>query len=329
MTITRRNLIITAAVLVVPCLTDHVMAQDAATFPGKPVRIVMPYQAGVPFDTYLRGMAPRLASELGQTFVIENKPGAGANIGTEQVARSPADGYTLLAYGVNLTANVSLFKKLNYDPVKDFTPVIGLIRNPGILIVPPNSPFKTMADLITHARANPGTLSYASGGNGSMAHFCGESLKSAAGIDILHVPYRGAPDVLASLYGGQTQLSCPVFPSALEQIRSGRLRALAVTSPRRMPQLPDVPTMHEVLGSRGFDIEADNGIVAPTGTPRAIVTKLHQAFAKVLSDPAVSGPIIAAGYEVLSTRPEEVSARIAKDIATYREVVRISGMQPD
>ncbi len=329
MTITRRNLLAAAATFAGAPLSRVAFAQEASSFPSKPVRIIMPYQAGVPFDVYLRGMAQQMTGDLGQAVVIENKPGAGANIGTEYVARAIADGYTLLAYGLNLAANGSLFKKINYDPVKDFTPVIGLIRNPGMLIVPADSPFKSVADLIAHAKAKPGSLSYSSGGVGSMAHFCGESLKSATGIQLLHIPYRGAPDVLNSLFAGETQLSFPVFPSALAQVKAGKLRGLAVTSPRRMPQLPDVPTMHEALGARGFDIEADNGIVAPIGTPRAIVARLYQAFAKVLADPNVSGPIVAAGYQVLGTKPEEVAQRIAKDISTYRDVVRVSGIQPE
>lgn len=325
MSIQRRQLIIAATGAA--AVTVAARAQDV--FPSRPVRVVIPYPPGVPLDIFVRAMGQRLTPVLGQPLVVENKAGAAANLGTEQVARAPADGYTLLGYGINYTANLSLFRKVNYDPQKDFTPVIGLIRTSGILIVPPDSPFRSVADIVAAGRARPGSLSYASGGNGSMAHFCGELFKRAAGIDALHVPYKGSPEVLQSLWSGQTQFAFPVFASSLEQVRGGKLRALAVTSARRMPQLPDVPTMHEALGAAGFDLEADNGIVAPAATPVATVARLHQAFARVLAEPEIAGPIVASGYELLGTRPEQVAARIVSDTAKYREVVRVSGAQVD
>jgi tripartite-type tricarboxylate transporter receptor subunit TctC len=298
-------------------------------FPNKPIRIIMPYPAGVPLDIFVRVLGQSISAAVGQPILIDNKPGAAANIGTEQAARAPADGYSLLGFGINFTANVSLFKNMGYDPQKDFVPVIGLLRTSGVLIVPPDSPFKSVADIVSRAKSNPESLSYASGGNGSMAHFCGEMFKSAAGIKAQHIPYKGSPEVLNSLWSNQTQFAFPVFASSLAQIKAGKLRALAVTSTRRMPQLPDVPTMHEALGVNGFDLEADNGIVAPTGTPDAILAKLYQVFAKALAQPNISAPIVDSGYELLGTKPNEVTARVAKDIAKYRGVIQLAGIRVD
>jgi tripartite-type tricarboxylate transporter receptor subunit TctC len=298
-------------------------------YPNRPIRVVIPYPAGVPLDGFVRVIAQKLQPLLGQPLVVDNRAGAAADIGTELVARSPADGYTLLAFGINFAANPSLFKRLPYDPVKDFVPVIGLIRTSGVLIVAPDSPYHSVADLVERARRDPKALKFASGGKGSMAHFCGELFKSSAGIEALHVPYKGSGDVLNSLLARQTDFAFPVTASCLELIRSGRLRALAVTSAKRMPQLPAVPTMHEALPGKGYDLEADNGIVAPAGTPSAVVARLHAEIAKVLADPGVTGPIVASGYELLASSPAQVRAKLAKDMAIYSAVAKQSGAQAD
>ena len=326
---TRRNFVIAAGALAVARLSPSGWAQDAARYPAKPIRVIVPYPAGTPLDVLMRLVGQRLSVRLGQPVVIENKAGASSNIGTEYVARAPADGYTLLAYGINFTANPSLFRKVPYDPQKDFVPVAGLIRTPSVLIVAADSPFRTVADIVARAKEKPGALSYSTGGNGSMAHLCGELFKAGLGIEVLHTPYKGSPEVFTSLLGKQTDYSLPVFNSALTQIRSGAFRGLAVTSPRRMPQLPEAPTMYEVMPAGAFDLEAENGIVAPAGTPPEVVATLSTNVAAILADPDVAGPLVAAGFEIASGGPAQLAARIAKDLAKYPEVVRKAHAQVD
>jgi tripartite-type tricarboxylate transporter receptor subunit TctC len=303
-------------------------AQDAAGFPNKPILVIVPFPAGVAVDVTVRTIGNHLVAELGQPFVVDNRAGAGGNIGHDLAARAPKDGYTLLGIASNFAANPSLYRKVNYDPLKDFTPVIGLIRTPSVLVVPADSPIKSVPDLIAYAKANPGKVNYASGGNGSLAHFSAELFKTAAGIDMVHVPYKGAPEIMTSLLSKQTDLAFPVLVSVLPQLKAGTLRALATTGTKRSPQLPDVPTMHEVL-KPGFDLESENGMVAPAGVSPAIVAKLNAAIAKILRDPAVAGPMVANGFEVVGSTPAEFGARLKSDVAKYEEIVRKSGAKVD
>ena len=238
------------------------------------------------------------------------------------MARASADGYTLLAYGINFTANRSLFRSVPYDAQKDFAPVAGLIRTPAVLIVRTDSPFKSVADIVARAREKPGALTYSWGGNGSMAHLCGELFKTGFGIDVLHTPYKGSPEVFQSVLSGQTDYSLPVFNSALTQIKAGAFRGLAVTSPQRMPQLPSAPTMLEVMPTGGFDLEAENGIVAPAGTPPEIIAKLSAEVLSILRERGVAEPLVAQGFEIAAGTPSELAQRIARDLAKYQDVVR-------
>ena len=304
-------------------------AQTASTYPNRPIRVVVPFPPGVPVDVIMRLVGNRLSQSLGQPVVIENKPGAGANIGTEFAARAPNDGYTLLATASNFVANPSLYSKVNYDPVKDFTPVTGLIRTPSVLMVTADSPIRSVQDIIGQARAKPGGLSYASGGNGSLAHFSGELFKAGAGIDMLHTPYKGAPAILKSLLSKQTDLAFPVLVTALPQIRAGRFRAIALTAQKRMTQLPEAPTMHEVMTTGGFDLESENGLVAPAGVAADILVKLNAEIVRILRDPAVADPLIASGYEVVGSTPAEFAARLVKDLAKYADIVKKSGAKVD
>ena len=324
----RHTLAAILALMAGPGTIGRALAQSTA-YPAKPIRIVVPFPPGIPLDAILRVVGPRLSTALGQPVVIENKPGAGGNIGNEQTARAPADGYTLLGTTSGFVANPSLFSKVNYDPQKDFTPITGLIRTPAVLIVPVDSPFKSLDDIVTRAKAKPGGLSYASGGSGSLAHFCGELFKFGAGIDVLHIPYKSAPDILNALLGKQNDYAFPVFATALTHIKGGKFRALAVTSQKRMAQLPDVPTVHEALKSGGFDIESENGLVAPAGTPVDIVNKLNTEIARILRDPAVADPMVAAGFEMVGNTPAEFGARIAKDVAKYADIVKRTGAKVD
>ena len=301
---------------------------QATGYPNRPIRIVVPFPPGIPLDVILRVVGQRLSTSLGQPVVIENKPGAGGNIGTEFAARAPADGYTLLGTTSGYVANPSLFSKVNYDPQKDFVPITALIRTPAVLVVASDSPIKSVDDLIARARAKPGGLSFASGGNGSLAHFCGELFKAGAGIETLHTPYKAAPDILNSLLSKQTDYAFPVFATALTQIKAGKFRALAVTSQKRMAQLPDTPTVLEVMKG-GFDLESENGLVVAAGTPPDIVARLNAEVVKILRDPAVAEPMVNAGFEMVGSTAAEFGARIAKDVARYADIVKRSGAKVD
>jgi len=318
----RRFLHRSGGVLALMALARPGHGADNVRYPSRPVRVIVPYPAGTPLDVLMRIIGQRLSERLGQPVIVEDKPGASSNIGTELVARAPADGYTLLAYGINFTVNPSLFSSVPYDAQKDFAPVAGLIRTPSVLIVRTDSPFKSVVDIVARAREKPGALTYSSGGNGSMAHLCGELFKAGFGIDVLHTPYKGSPEVFQSVLSGQTDYSLPVFNSALTQIKAGAFRGLAVTSPQRMPQLASVPTMHEVMGDKGFDLEAENGIVAPAGTPAAIIERLSSDVLAILRERDVAEPLVAQGLEIAAGTPGELSQRIAKDLAKYREVVK-------
>jgi len=302
--------------------------EEAGSYPSKPIQVIVPFPAGVGVDVVIRTIGQRIVGELGQPFVIDNRVGAGGNIGHDLAARAPKDGYTLLGTASNFVANPKLYSKVTYDPIRDFTPIAGLIRTPSVLVVPADSPIRTIAELIAHAKANPGKVTYASGGSGSMSHFSAELFKASAGLDILHIPYKGSPEIMTSLMSGQTDLSFPVLVSVLPQLKAGTLRALAITGTRRSPQLPDVPTMHEVL-KPGFDIESENGIVAPVGVPPAIVAKLNAAIVKIMRDPAVAGPLEANGFEVVASTPAEFGARLKSDVAKFDEIVRRSGAKVD
>jgi len=299
-----------------------------AAWPQRPVKIIVPFPPGVGVDVALRIIAPKLGERLGQSFFVENRPGAGANIGIEQAARSGGDGYTLLGTASNFTANPSLYSKVNYDPLKDFLPVAGLIRTPSVLVVAADSPVRTVDDLVARARAKPGGLNYASGGSGSLAHFAGELFRTAMGIEAVHVPYKGAPDIISSLVGKQTEYSFPVLVSALPHIKSGRLRALAVTARQRSTHLPEVPTMYEATRA-GFDIESENGVVVPAGTPVEIVNRLSAEIGRILREPAIANQFLGGGFEIVGSTPQEYGERLRAEVALYAKVVKISGAKAD
>ena len=299
-----------------------------AQYPTKPVRIVVPFQPGAVPDTLARTVAERLTRGLGQPVVVDNRPGAGGNIGAEIVANAPGDGYTLMLATSSHASNPSLFRKVNYDPVKDFAAITMVARIPGVLVVPANSPAQSVRELIALAKSKPGALTFASGGNGSQAHFAGEMFKSAAGIDILHIPYKGAPEIMASLLSDQTSMGFPTLPTALPQIKAGKVRALAVTSLTRNPQLPEVPTMREAM-DHGFDLNAWFGIVAPASVSPQIIARLNTEIVKILNDPEVRNKLGADGSEVVTMTPQEFAALIKTDVAVWADIVKASGVKLD
>jgi tripartite-type tricarboxylate transporter receptor subunit TctC len=305
------------------------LAAAAQQYPGKPLRFVVPFIAGSSPDVLARSVAERLTAKLGQPVIIENKGGAGGNVGAEYAAKQPADGYTIMLATSSHLVNPSLYRQVGYDPIKDFEPVALLIRMASLLVVAPDLPVKNVNELIALAKSKPGGLNYGSGGNGSQAHLAGAMFRNSAGIDIVHVPYKGAPEIITSLLSGQTQLGFPTFSTALPQVKSGRLKALAVTSGTRNPQLPEVPTLLESM-SNGFELQAWFGIWAPAGTPADIVRKLNATIGAVMADPEFRAKLASDGTEVvIGGTPAEFASYVASETAKWKRIVAESGARVD
>jgi len=300
---TIRRLALAAACLA-PAFAAH-----AADFPAKPVTMVVPFAPGGPTDAMARTLAA--AVKLGQPVIVENRAGAGGNIGAESVARADRDGHTLL-FGTSgpLAINVSLYRKIGYDPVKSFAPVIQIGHLPNVLVVHPSVPARTVKELVAHARANPGKLSYASSGNGASSHLAGVLVNNVAGTDFVHVPYKGTGPALTDLLGGQVAMTFTDVLTALPYIKAGKLRALGVTTKERSQALPDVPTIAE-QGIAGFDVSVFFGLVVPAGTPKDVIDKLNHAFADALKQPEVRKTLLSQGLEFApSTVPEPQAAAL-------------------
>lgn len=303
---------------------------QAPAFPAKPVMLVVPFAPGGPTDAMARILATAIKASLPQGMLVDNKPGAGGNIGAELVARAPADGHTLL-FGTSgpLAINTSLFSKINYDPIKSFAPVIRIGHLPNVLVVHPGVPAQNVRELIAHAKANPGKLSYASSGNGASSHLAGVLFNLRTGTDIQHVPYKGTGPALNDLLGGQVSMSFTDVLTALPHIKAGKLRVLGVTAGVRSPSLPEVPTLME-QGVKDFDVSVFFGIVAPAGTPREVVTTLNAAFVQVLQQPEVRQKLMAQGLEMATGfAPEQLAAFIQAEVPKWREVVKASGAKVD
>ena len=296
------------------------MAADA--FPTKPIRIVVPFPPGGPADVLARTVGDRIAAALGQPVVVDNRPGAGGNIGMELVAKAAPDGHTLaLAPAGNLTVNPSLYRNVPYDVGRDFAPVTVIAAVPNVLVVNPQVPAKDLAELIAYAKANPGKLNYSSPGPGSGAHLAGELLKSSAGIDIVHVPYSGIAPAVTAVIAGDVQLMFAGAPSALPQVAGGKLRALAVASPMRIASAPALPTLSEA-GLPGFDVTSWYSIVAPAATPPAVVERLQKEIARALTSPDVKAKLTGIGAEPIANTPEEFAAMIRVETAKWSKIVK-------
>jgi tripartite-type tricarboxylate transporter receptor subunit TctC len=302
-------------------------AAAADAFPTKPVRIVVPFAAGGAIDIIVRASAQQLSKELGQQMLIDNRPGAGGNIGAEIVAKSAADGYTLLA-GTSAThgANPGLYARLPYDARRDFLPVAHIAGVPNVLVVTPASGIRSLDDLIKQARAAPGRLSYGSAGSGTSLHLAGELFRSAARVDLLHVPYKGAAPATTDLLGGQITMMFNTVPVALPLIRSGKLTALAVTSHKRHFALPDVPTFAE-QGYKSVESETWVGLFAPAGTARDVVDKLAQALERTLREKAVVELLRQQGAEPQFMGPDAFARYVESEIARWGSVVRAAGIK--
>jgi tripartite-type tricarboxylate transporter receptor subunit TctC len=316
--------LLSAAVLAVaPCA-------QADSFPDKPVMLVVPFPPGGPTDAMARTIAAEMKDRLGQPVVVENRAGAGGNIGAEYVARAAADGQTLL-FGTSgpLAINASLYRKSGYDPIKSFAPVIQVGHLPNILVVHPSVPAQNVKELVAYAKANPGKLSYASSGNGASSHLAGVLFNEKAGTDIQHIPYKGTGPALNDLLGGQVGMSFTDVLTALPYVKTGKLRALGIATAQRSQALPDLPTIAE-QGVPGYDVSVFFGIVAPAGTPADRIAKLNKAFVEVLASPKVKELFATQGLE---SAPDHTPAQLAKFIAAQKAawaaVVRQSGAQLD
>jgi tripartite-type tricarboxylate transporter receptor subunit TctC len=304
------------------CLAASALAPtvvQAQAYPGKPVRVVVPFPAGSGVDTVARQVISKMAPALGQPIVIDNRAGAGGNIGTEHVARQAADGYTLLFTATQLVGNPGL-GNTRYDAIRDFAPVALVSRIPALLVVPASSPVNTLQDLVALARSKPGVLSYASGGNGGIGHYAGELFKTHGGnLDIVHVPYKSAAEQVMSVMQDQTQLGFPALMIALPQVRAGKLKPLAVTTANRSPLFPDVPTTREAL-QPGFTLDAWYGLLAPAGTPKAVVDRLNAELRAVLADPAVRKTLMQGSHEIVGSSPAQFAQTIAADLKLWTDL---------
>lgn len=320
----RQFLHLASGAVALPALSRIASAQ---TYPTRPVRLVVGFAAGQAIDILARLIAQSLSERFGQQFIVENRPGGGGNIATEAVVRAPPDGYTLLAVGSNNMINATLYEKLNFDFIRDIALVASIYRVPQVMEVNPSFPAKTLPELIAYAKANPGKINFASAGNGSVAHVTAELFKMMAGVNMQHVPYRGAAPALTDLLGGQVHLMFDNIPSSIEHIRAGRLRPLAVTATARLEGLPDVPTVADFLP--GFETSAWAGIGAPKNTPAEIIDRLNRETNAALADPKLKARVADLGGMVFPLSPAEYEKRVAEETEKWGKVVKFSGARPD
>lgn len=319
------------AALAAVCAPGALRAQ--ASWPSKPVRIVVPFAAGGTTDILARALAPELGRVFGQTFIVDNKPGAGGNVGAAEVAKSPPDGHTLLMGTVGTHGiNQSLYPKLPYDPIKDFAPITLVAAVPNVLVLNParaeSAGIATVADLIRHARANPGKLNMASSGNGTSIHLSGELFKTMTGTYMVHFPYRGSGPALLDLVGGTMDLMFDNLPSSMPHIKAGKLKAIAVTSSQRSAALPDVPTIAEA-GVKGYEASSWFGLLAPAGTPPDVVSRLQQESAKALASAALKERLLSQGAIPSGITPAEFARMIDAETRKWAAVVKASGAKVD
>ena len=301
----------------------------AEAYPTKPIRFVVPYPAGGPLDTVARLLAQKVSESVKQPVIVDNKPGAGGNIGADAVAKSAPDGYTILMGAVATHAiNPSLYASIPYDPVRDFAPITQIASTPNVLVVNPSIPAGNVREFIAYAKANPGKLNFGSGSSGSAGHLAGELFKSLAGIDMTHVPYKGAAPAMQDLVGGQIQLMFDNLASALGQVRAGKVKALAVTTAQRSSLAPELPTIAE-SGLPGFDISTWFGLFAPAATPRDVLERLHAEFTRALASPDVRERMLNLGAEPVGSTPAEFAAYIGSEARKYARLVKASGAKSD
>lgn len=307
--------------------TGAALAQTA--YPNKPIRLVVPFPPGGGTDMIARTVAQKLADQNKWNVIVDNRPGAGGNLGVDAVAKSPADGYTLvMGQTSNLAINPTLYPKLPYDPIKDLVPVALVSSSPIVMAAPINSPFKSYADVVAAAKGKPDALTLGYSGNGTVAHLAGELAEDAAGIKLRHIPYKGAAQAMTDLVGGQIDLYMSSVPTLLGQVRNGKLKVIAITSAKRSPQLPDVPTLAE-SGYKGFEAVTWFGILAPAGTPAPIVAQLNKAINVALQQPDVADKLRSEGGDVLGGSAEQFSQLLKAEVPRWAKIVKDSGASLD
>ena len=299
----------------------------AQTYPNRPLRLIVGFSAGGPTDITARLIGQWLFERLGQQCIIENRPGAGSNIAAEMVVNAPADGYTLLILGATNAINATLYEKLNFNFIRDIAPIAGLVRVPLVMEVHPAVPAKTVPEFIAYAKANPGRINMGSGGNGTTLHVSGELFKLMAGLDMVHVPYRGAGPMLIDLIGGQVQVAFDPMPSSIEYIRAGKLRPLAVTTAERSQALPDLPTVGDFVA--GYEASSWYGIGAPRGTPAEIIERLNREINAGLADPKLKARLADLGAMPLTTTATAFGQFIVDETEKWAKVVKFSGAKAD
>lgn len=302
----------------------------AQTYPSRPVRLIVPFPPGGAVDAYARSIQPALSENLGQPVIIENRAGASGMIGAELVAKAPADGHTLLVGNVaTLAMNSAVYTKMPYDPLKDLTPIMHTVKVNYVLVVTPSVPVRTVAELVSYAKANPGKLSYGSSGSGSAQHMAAELFKAQTRSNITHVPYKGTGALVGDLVAGHIQMAFADQASMMPQVKAGKLRALAVGGSHRSPEYPDIPTVAEAARLPGYEAVAWQGIAGPAGLPPAIVSRLNEAFAKVQSIPEVRERLIAAGLTPVGGTPGDFGHYIKSEISKWTKVAKDVGVTVD
>jgi tripartite-type tricarboxylate transporter receptor subunit TctC len=314
-----------ATVATLPC---PVLAAQPQTYPIKPVRFVVGFPPGGAVDIVARVIGKKLGESMNVPFIVDNRPGAGSAIGAEVTAKAPPDGYTLFLTAGSIASNAGLQKHLPYDPVKDFSAVSLVASTPNVLVVQPSLPVKTVADLIKLARAKPGQLNFGSGGSGTMTHLSGELLKVMTGIQITHVAYKGAPLAVVDVMAGQIQMAIGALPGALPQIRASQVRAIAVTTTKRSPSAPDIPTVAE-SGVPGYEASNWYGILAPVGTPAPVLTRLNSEIGHALHDAEIAESLRRQGLEPMPSTPDEFARYLKSEIAKWTKVIRAAGLQSE
>jgi tripartite-type tricarboxylate transporter receptor subunit TctC len=320
----RRVLGLAAGAAVLP-VASHVARAQA--YPTRPVRWIVGFPPGGLSDIVARLMGQWLSERLGQPFLIENRPGVASNIAAEAVARAPADGYTLLIVSGGNAINATLYDKLSYNFIRDIAPVASIVRQPQIMLVNPSVPAKTVPEFIAYAKANPGKVNYASSGTGTGLHVTGELFKMMTGVNMVHVPYRGSTPALTDLIGGQMQMMFDNLPSSIEYVRTGKLRALAVTTTTRSPALPDVPTVGDFVP--GFEASTWQGVGAPKNTPSEIVEKLNREINAALADPKIRARLAGLGAQVFALSPDELGKLIADETEKWGKVIRAANIKTE
>lgn len=312
-----KNLLLVAGMLV----ASGLLMNAQAAYPEKTVKIIVGFTPGGTADSVARILAASLANRMGQSFIVENKAGANGNLATDYVSRAPADGYTIFFTSIGHAVNPSLYKEAKYDPVRDFTPIGQVLSAPNVLVVPSNSPFNSARELIAYAKANPGKLNFASSGIGASVHLSGELFKQQAGIEMVHIPYKGTGSLMPDLLSGVVSMAFPNLPSALPHVKSGKLKALGITTAKRSDSAPQIPTLAEA-GVPGYEMSTWYGLIAPMNVPADIVKKLNDELLQVMQDPKVREKLIAQGVDPVTGTPQQFGSFIQRETTMWSNLLQ-------